>query len=152
MQEDKSTIVKEMMDSFQQFSRAEWRKQPIDGIKPSEVRVLLCIKVLTEQSDQGVNISDISRRLSVTSPTVTQMIKQLMSDGCVERYNDSKDKRITLLRLTEKGEDIAQKALKRFTVIFTGLAEKLGEEQSQALTGLLNQVYSYFNDINMYEK
>ncbi|WP_256759410.1 MarR family winged helix-turn-helix transcriptional regulator [Cohnella sp. WQ 127256] len=142
-------LVMELTEAFQQFAKAEWRKQPISGIKSSEVRVLLCLKFLSEASEHGVNISDISKRLSVTSPTVTQMIKSLMGEGYVERYNDPQDKRITLLRLTDKGEGIAQKASERHMMMFSGLVEKLGEEQSKELASLLNQVFSYFQEISM---
>lgn len=142
-----SSLVKEVTEAFHQFAKSDWRKQSVSGIKSSEVRVLLCLKMLANENEHGVNVSDISKRLSVTSPTVTQMVKSLMAEGYVERYNDPRDKRITLLRLTEKGEAAAQKAYERFAVVFTGLVERLGEEQSRSLIVLLNQIYNYFVEI-----
>lgn len=148
MAEEMTPLVKEMTEAFQQFAKAEWRKQNVSGLKSSEVRVLFCLKVLSDQNDNGVKISDISKRLSVTSPTVTQMINHLMAASYVERYNDPGDKRITLLRLTDKGEAVAKKASERFTAMFTGLIETLGEEQSKTLIILLNQVYGYFHEFS----
>jgi DNA-binding MarR family transcriptional regulator len=147
MNEQLPSLVKEMTETFERFGRAEWRKQTVFGIKSSEVRVLLCLKLLTNENDHGINISDISKKLSVTSPTVTQMVKNLIAAGFVERFNDSKDKRITLIRLTDKGEKVAQKATERFKIIFSGLVEKLGEEQSKTLIVLLNQVYNHLREV-----
>jgi len=135
------------METFEKFAKTEWRKQTSFGIKSSEVRVLVCIKMLAAENDHGVNISDISKKLAVTSPTVTQMVKHLIQEGFVERAADSRDKRISLLRLTEKGELVAQKAFERFKSTFYGLIETLGEKQSKELIVLLNQVYQYFHQL-----
>ncbi|SFK96124.1 DNA-binding transcriptional regulator, MarR family [Paenibacillus sp. 1_12] len=151
MAEEMASIVKEMSETFERFGKTAWRKQTVNGIKSSEIRVLLCLNLLTNESDHGVNISDISKRLSVTSPTVTQMIKNLIAAGLVERFNDATDKRITLLRLTGKGEVVAQKATERYQFIFSGLIEKLGEEQSRTLILLLNEVYNHFYENNSKE-
>lgn len=144
-------LVNEMMETFQRFARAEWRKQSVSGIKSSEVRVLICLKVLINESDRGVNITDLSRKLSITSPSITQMIKNLMTDGFVERYNDPRDKRITLIRLTEKGECVAQKSYEKYMFYFSGLIERLGEEQSRTLIASLSEVYSYTHESGTFD-
>ncbi|NIK78857.1 DNA-binding MarR family transcriptional regulator [Paenibacillus castaneae] len=144
-------LVNEMMETFQRFARAEWRKQSVSGIKSSEVRVLICLKILISESDRGVNITDLSRKLSITSPSITQMIKNLMTDGFVERYNDPRDKRITLIRLTDKGEGVAQKSYERYMLYFSGLIERLGEEQSRTLIALLSEVYSYTHETGTFD-
>lgn len=141
-----SSLEQEMIETFRLFSKAEWREHSIDGLKSSEVRVLLCLKFLSEENDDGVNISDISKRLSVTSPTVTQIIKNLSIEGYVERYNDARDKRITLIRSTDTGTDIAERAAQRYRSYFSGLIKKLGEEKSEMLIVLLNQAFSHFQE------
>lgn len=143
MNEEKSALIKELTATFHLFAKMEWRKQSVEGMKSSEVRVLGCLKMLAAEGYDGVNISDISKKLYVTSPTITQMVNSLMNEGYVERYNDCRDKRITLIRLTSKGEDAAQKALDQYRCYYSGLIDKLGMEQSKTLIALLNQVYEY---------
>ncbi|WP_188994138.1 MarR family winged helix-turn-helix transcriptional regulator [Paenibacillus nasutitermitis] len=137
-----------MIETFELFAKSEWRKQTSFGIKSSEIRVLVCIRVLSTENDHGVNISDISKKLAVTSPTVTQMVKHLIHEGFVQRAADSRDKRISLLRLTDKGELVAEKAFERFKTIFYGLIETIGEKESKELITLLNQVYQYFRQLD----
>lgn len=145
VKDELSDDVKKMIETFQKFAKADWQKQSIWGIKPSEVRVLVCIKKINgEDNLHGVNVSQISKMLFVTSPTVTQMIKSLSNNGYIERFIDPEDRRIADIRLTEKGQILAQKAIDRHKEIFSGLLVKLGKEKSDALNSLLDEVYLYF--------
>jgi DNA-binding MarR family transcriptional regulator len=138
--------IKKLTETFERFAKADWSKQTRWGIKPSEVRVLLCIKKLSHESQHEVNVSQISKMLSVTSPTVTQMIKSLNNNELIEQSVDSKDRRIANIKLTEKGETIAIKATERKRSIISGLIESLGKEKSETLNTLLNEAYIYFEE------
>lgn len=151
-EENASSLEQKMIETFILFSKSEWREQSVNGLKSSEVRVLLCLKKLSEENDYGVKISDISKRLFVTSPTVTQITKNLFIEGYVERYNDTRDKRITLIRFTDKGAAAAERASEQFKYYFSSLIEKLGEEESKTLIALLNQVYSHFQEFRASNK
>ncbi|MEW9697637.1 MarR family winged helix-turn-helix transcriptional regulator [Paenibacillus sp. SI8] len=135
--------VKRLFESFERFRKSEWRKRTISGIKASDIRILLTIKEISLYS--SVNVSEISKRLGITSPTVTQSIKSLTKCGCVERTSDSKDKRVADIKLTDKGEEIVQKAAARYQLIFSGLIESLGKEKTDALISLLNEMYVYLD-------
>lgn len=99
-----------------------------------------------------MKVSEISKLLHVTSPTITQMLKGLEANGLVERHIDPNDRRSVRIALTERGEKVAQHAEKIFTDSFIGLAEFLGEEESNQLIELLSKAYRYFNEreTNMY--
>lgn len=145
---DVDVNVKKMIKSFERFFKADWRKQSFWGIKPSEVRVLLCIKDLSTDSQHCVNVSEISKKLCVTSPTITQMIKSLCTHGYIERTKDLNDRRIADINLTDQGEQLVEKASLHYEIIFSGLIDKLGKEQSNALIILLDQVYTYFDEVS----
>ena len=113
------------------------------------MRVLLCIDSLSYESHNPITVSEISKRLSVTSPSVTEFIKSLSSQGYVERCVDSKDKRVIDIELTDKGKKMVLKIKNYFTLLFSGLIEKLGQEQSNMLIELLDQVNNYLNEVNI---
>lgn len=144
MNDSNSLLAREMIGIFDKFIKIDWGKKENLGIRPSEVRVLLCIKQLTtDESGIGVSISDISKKLIVTSPSVTQVTKQLMEYGYVQSVSDTKDKRITLLRLTDCGEEFANRAWERVSTHILGLIDRLGEEKVTTLIKLLEEVYEY---------
>lgn len=141
--------VRRFIETFECLSRVERHKQPLLGLKQSEVRVLLCIEYLSRESQHVITISEISRRMFVTSPTVTELIKSLCSKGYIDRCVDSKDKRVADIKLTDKGEKLVKKAIEYFTCLFSGLIEKLGTEQSETLLNLLDKVCLYLSETNI---
>mgnify|MGYP000156244411 CR=1 FL=1 len=146
MQKQSNNTVNRFVDTFENLARTERKIQPALGIKNSAVRVLLCIGSLSHDKQQVINVSQISNKLQVTSPTVTELIKNLSSKGYIERCTDAKDKRVVDIKLTSKGEKFVQKVLSYYDTLFSGLIERLGEEQSEKLVELLDQVCLYLNE------
>lgn len=98
-----------------------------------------------DKGSTGTTVTEISKLLQVTSPTVTQMINSLIASGHVVRTSDNTDRRITEITLTDSGEEIAQKAIDRFISMFKGMIDHLGKEQSDQLVVMLNQVFDYLD-------
>ncbi|MBW7477099.1 MarR family transcriptional regulator [Paenibacillus oenotherae] len=149
MNEEQYADVKKLMETFQRFAKADWRRETRWGIKASEIRALLAIQDICRYNEHGANVSDISKKLHVTSPTITQIMKSLTAHGLIERSTDARDKRMTTIKLTARGEEITGKAMARYRTVFTGLKESLGKEQTDTLVHLLDQVYAYFKEASM---
>jgi len=137
-----------LIEAFQQFSKINWQKPTLWGLKPSEIRVLITIKVGVErEGKKGQTVSDLSKLLKVTSPTITQMVNSLMAQGYAVRTTDTQDRRISEITLTDKGKHLADMALAKTRETFKGMIDYLGKEQSDDLMQLLNGVYSYFEEL-----
>jgi len=146
MSADKYENVTDLIDVFQKFAKADWRKKTMwGGLKASEVRMLVCVKKSNDKGSTGTTVTEISKLLQVTSPTVTQMLNSLLASGHVVRISDNTDRRITEIKLTDTGEEIAQKAIDRFISMFKGMIDHLGKEQSDQLVVMLNQVFHYLD-------
>ncbi|WP_024831826.1 MarR family winged helix-turn-helix transcriptional regulator [Ruminiclostridium josui] len=149
MQENSNIDTMRFVETFDKLARTERRKQSLFGLKQSEVRVLLCIKQLFYDNKQNITVSEISKKLFVTSPTVTELIKSLSNNGYIERNVDSQDKRVSDIKLTAKGEKKVEKLINYFTSLFSGLIERIGVEQSEKLLDLLDEVCNYLNETNL---
>ncbi|WHH57885.1 MarR family transcriptional regulator [Petroclostridium sp. X23] len=147
MDRNNNETAQRLVECFSRFHRINWHQKPIVGLKHSEIRVLFCIKKEVGTDATGIKISEISNTLRVTSPTVTQLVNGLESNGFVERSIDPEDRRVVQIRLTEKGEDVIKKASDAFHASLNGLVEYLGQEKSAALIELLSEVFVYFNEI-----
>lgn len=141
-----TTTEHQLLRVLMQLKRLELNRQPIAGCKPSEIRVLFCVKKSTNLTLPEMKVSEISRRLQVTSPTITQLLKGLESNGLIERHIDTIDRRSVGVKLTPKGEAVAQQAMDTFLASMNGLIEYLGEEQSNQLAELLSKVFLYFSE------
>ncbi|GAC1519769.1 MAG: MarR family transcriptional regulator [Ktedonobacteraceae bacterium] len=146
MDEHTNPTMQKLLRAFEQFNRADWRERTVAGCKPSEIRVLFCIKKGVKPDTNAMNVSEISKQLHVTSPTITQLLKSLEANDLVERSIDLADRRSVDVRLTKKGEMVTQQAWEGFSASLRGLIEYLGEEQSNQLAELLSRVFRYYNE------
>lgn len=131
--------------TFMQFHRSELH-QNFTGCKPSEVGVLFAIRHGVQGNGRPIKVSEISKHMHVTSPTITQLLNSLEANGLVERHTDPTDRRAVGIALTEHGEQLAQKAENILFETFQDLSEYLGDQQSNQLADLLIKAFQYFNE------
>ncbi|MFD2881340.1 MarR family winged helix-turn-helix transcriptional regulator [Paenibacillus rhizoplanae] len=67
--------------------------------------LLICIARASHSTDLGLKVSEISRFLGLTPPTVTQLINSLEAKQMVERQADASDRRVVRIKLTEQGKN-----------------------------------------------
>ena len=131
-----------------QFRRLGWHQQSIAGCTPSEIKVLFCIRGDPHLRTSHMTVSEISKHLHVTPPSITQLLKSLEARGLIERHMDPSDRRVIVVTLTEQGERVTNQAREAFSATMKGLIEYLGEEQSNQLADLLFKVFHYFAETN----
>jgi DNA-binding MarR family transcriptional regulator len=146
MERTTTPTEQKLLRAFMQFKKAEWHQRSIEGCTPSEIRVMFCIKRGVKPDTHEIKVSQISKHLHVTAPTITQLLKGLEAHELIERRVDPTDRRAVGIQLTKKGEMVTQKAEEAFSTTFHGLIEHLGEEQSNQLAELLSQVSHYFDE------
>jgi len=93
-----------------------------------------------ERHPQGLKMGELSRRLMVTSGSITGLTDQLAAEGLVERKPIPADRRAYLVRLTEKGRrafDVMATEHEDWVIaIFSGLSDS-ERERLHALLGQL---------------
>jgi DNA-binding MarR family transcriptional regulator len=127
--------------ALMQFKRLGWHQHSIAGCTPSEIRVLICVK---RGGSPLVTVSEISKHLSVTPPSITQILNTLEARGLIERHMDTTDRRVIVVNLTEQGEQVTEQADEAFSATMKRLIDYLGEQQSNQLADLLFKVFRYF--------
>ncbi|MAT44088.1 MAG: hypothetical protein CL609_17270 [Anaerolineaceae bacterium] len=109
MQNIQNTLLTETVQLEEILSRLSWvSKRYIScqlnqfQITPPQFATLRCIA----QKQNGVSMSDLSDHCQAVMPTMTGIIKRLVSRGLVERKPDPSDRRTTLILLTETGQQL----------------------------------------------
>jgi DNA-binding MarR family transcriptional regulator len=134
-----------LMHGFFRLHRQKMNSGPVQGMNPGEMRVLRSIKRL--DSGQGVMVSELGNLLKVSSPFITQMTNSLVKQGLVHRAIDPDDRRAVRLRVTAQGNEVILKTSREFMALFEGLVQHLGQEKSEELITLLDEVYKYFESV-----
>jgi DNA-binding MarR family transcriptional regulator len=145
-------IAQKLAKSLLQFNKSFMHmhrtglQQNFAGCKGSEIGALFVIRHVTKAEEREIKVSEISKLMHVTSPTITQLLKGLETNGLIERHIDRTDRRVVGIALTERGEEVARQAEETQLHFLRGLIDYMGEEQSNELASLLFKASRYFNE------
>jgi DNA-binding MarR family transcriptional regulator len=91
----------------------------------------------------GLMVSEISGKLNVTSPTITQHINSLEAQELVERHADPADRRVVRIQLSDKGKKYIQRINEARLNMFVDLVKHLGEEESLLFAEMMRKASDY---------
>lgn len=89
------------------------------------------LELLLHKGDQPVQ--KIAEKILVTSGTMTYVIDKLQKNGLVSRRRCEKDKRITYISLTNKGQVLISEIFPKHKIFLEELFGKLSEESKVEL-------------------
>lgn len=105
------------------------------GLYKGQPRMLRTISM-----HEGISKKDIAECHYTSMPTVTKTIERLMKNGFVKTEIDEKDRRRTLVYLTEEGQ-ATNEELKSFKSNFSDLVFKdISEEELKQLEKICNKM------------
>lgn len=113
------------------------------GIKPRHIHVIDAI-VLTRQKKEKVLVSDVSRHLNVTMPSVTRLVSELEEKGVLEKSPDPEDGRNVLLKLTSLGEKYYQHYVREY---YQELGRRLEGISCEELLTTVRTIQSVYQSI-----
>lgn len=139
-----ASVIEDLISVFHRLHQRDVKNRAYTGNhRMQEGRMLL---QLIDAGAAGVNVSELSRAMRVTSPFVTQLLNKLEEAGMVVRARDESDRRIVRVRLTAKGAEAAEAVRSHRHQVLVGLSERLGEEDCRQLVRLLHQTFDYFDE------
>lgn len=122
------------------------------GLRKSEFVMLEIIERENGNREQGVLASDIAKRLRITAPAVSKMLRSMEEKGYVERRVDEKDRRNTRVSITPDGKEAEQQVRRQMQEFITGVIERLGEERTKELIHLMNRYTEIMQEENQNRK
>lgn len=111
--------------------RAAWDPGPwmdLDMSTP-QLKALLIIA-----SNGRMRMRELARRLGGSFSNATVLTDRLVDRGLVERLADPHDRRVVLVRVSEKGEMVVERLVTSWRTLSETLLERLGDEDLAALT------------------
>ena len=128
------TLLELMMRIGKKISKSKSE----DIINPNDLLVIgMLFHDEIGREDFGVRMSDVSRCLMVSKPAATQAINQLVDRGMVERFSDPGDRRVVMIRPTEKGKKCFEEEMERRMDAIDRAVMRIGEENAEKLTELM---------------
>ena len=89
---------------------------------------------------QYITISQLAEELSLSKPSITEMVKKFIQLDCLKKERCSHDARVYYLFLTDKGRRIARLEQMANEYFIRRMGKSLNEEDIQLLTEILLKV------------
>ena len=99
---------------------------------------LTVISILRELGD--LSLSSLSERIRAQNSTVTGIIDRMEREGLVRRERSAEDRRIVLIRLTDKGQELAREVALEPMEIFRAALDGLPKKDIDELFRVLDAV------------
>lgn len=109
-----------------------------EGLSSSALNVLRILRGHPEGHARG----EIAKRLIYRNADVTRIIDRLTRRGLVERVRSSRDRRLSLTRLTAKGHKLVERLRDPIEELVARYRRKLSPEEFRELSRLLEALYA----------
>ena len=96
--------------------------------------------LLNRDPETPVNPADLADRAKVTRATMTGLIDTLERDGFVKREHASEDRRMMLVRLTNRGRSYLDRVLPDYFRRIATLMGQLATNERKTLVALMNKI------------
>lgn len=143
---NKSTItinelLVQLFNDVLQAEEKSLKSGMLSDISITEIHTIEAIGVYNEKT-----MSEVAQKLKITVSTLTTAINKLINKGYVERKRIEEDRRVVLIKLTEKGE-LAYKLHSEFHgEMVNNAIEGLTLEEEKILLSSLNKINNFFKE------
>ena len=138
IEENHQALRKALISTLLEFRKIKPTIHSICGLPAGEFFFLQRVHELSR--NEGIRISHLRDSMSMTMPAVSQLVRILEEKGLVIRENAPKDRRVTLVTVTEKGEQVLRDSQEQFNQILNRLIERYGPEELEQLIQMLKRL------------
>lgn len=96
--------------------------------------------------EDGDNMSSVAKKRNITVGSLTTAVNHLVKKGYVDRSRGEEDRRIVMIRLTEKGRKAYWHHADYHRQMTEAVLEKLSEEELPVLFKMLDALTVFFKD------
>lgn len=131
---------KKVLENIRQSLLDIYRMEVIDGIRDILSGENSFLLLLLSCSSSPLTASFMAERLNITKGRITALISSLLDKEDIEITLDMKDRRKTLIRLTEKGRNRIETKIDEVNEKLEYLIRNLSEEEVNVLLNILEKV------------
>ena len=131
---------KKVLENIRQSLLDIYRMEVIDGIRDILSGENSFLLLLLSCSSSPLTASFMAERLNITKGRITALISSLLDKEDIEITLDMKDRRKTLIKLTEKGRNRIETKIDEVNEKLEYLIRDLSEEEVNFLLNILEKV------------
>lgn len=128
MNEDKMEIIIQKFIKIMPLFQKKLLKAQCPHDKKNLTHSHMQIMVILKEKGKSP-ISEVAKRLLISTPNMTKLLNKLIDEELVERFPDTKDRRIINIDLTQKGNDYLHEKFQSVKSSFRDTLSTLSDEQ-----------------------
>lgn len=105
------------------------------NLTPAKFNALMVIKHIGK--DKGLSQIEIGRRLIVTASNMTRLLDKLEKEGYIERFSQQGDRRVKLIKISQKGYAIFDKVWPGYYEKISYIANQLDKSEQKYIANLI---------------
>ncbi len=105
-----------------------------------------CNEQKQNEAKPGITVSELVEELGTTLPAGSKLLRNVEKKGLIERIANEKDRRVTYLRLSEKGNESLRKQVQARDKMMEEIVLKMGEENMEILLSQLQILYKILKE------
>ena len=109
-------------------------------------RVLKVLSKNAENSDLGLDAKSITQQTGIVAPSLSGVLSRMERDGLINRSKSEIDARFTFIKSTPLGKEKLNIFAKIVQNYYSALEESMGEEKTNQLYQLLNELIHFGNN------
>jgi DNA-binding MarR family transcriptional regulator len=141
----KQNFARKRLNTLMNETFLELRSNIYEGSFLTEMNILQLRTLFLLSVQETTNMSEISSRLGVGLPTVTNLVKKLEEQGLVTREHATKDRRVVFCSVTERGRSEMERLWSLRREQITRLAELLNDEDLELVTRAMEIILEALN-------
>jgi DNA-binding MarR family transcriptional regulator len=110
----------------------------LHGVAEMTVKQINYLKII--DSCDNMTFSGLAEKTKITKPSVTDLINKLEGFACVYKEKSAEDARVSYIRLTEKGINIARHENTALTNLIDRMMKSLNKNEINDLIKIINSV------------
>lgn len=115
--------------------------ETFQNVDMSTAGIRAILKVLNE-TDAQVTAGKISEYMNVSTARVAVLLKKMVAKGLIEKQQDSSDKRIVVVTLSEHGKQVANMFKTGLYSRIGELIDKIGMDKMLEFAEISNEIHS----------
>ncbi len=142
MEDTKATLNETLVSLFKDINNIEAKAVITDDFKDITNNDMHIIEAIGVGESQ--NMSAVAKIMLVTVGTLTIAINNLVKKGYVSRVRSEKDRRVVLLKLTDKGRSAYNHHKKFHEDMIEAIISDLNSDEQQVLSKALTKLNQFF--------
>lgn len=123
-------------------------KMDVKEMFEGDIMIMRAIMMFQKKETRWVRVSDLLKVLNMPAPGLSRTLRKLEMKGILERMQDKKDRRVTLVRLTDEGEKIINHCAVVISDYFDEVINRFGEEKTRELIRLNRELQQVMKDVS----